>query len=583
MSKTSNAIGQSMENATFKADSENEHDFGLDDAISLKSPSSDLSFHRERARCYKSRCAFSHCPFAAGQRKSVGDTMQGYNTCLHMRDQRLLPCQTWRFFIDPPNATNKYPSVPLSLPADNTAALEEEMRDLCLRSPSEGAAQSTSALSWLKGTLEADKCLTASHLDFFWITGKAGAGKSALMQWTASIQGPESIYFWVDTRSCRRYVLDDLMLPGSSDTTGSVRLQRLQLLLQRLQRHTRCLFSRGDQGRSISPVNWAWPTKIMEVRSNERDSMYGTATERLVPTMLGSLMASRTEHVASRLDAFHAMLGLPETRCEDIFAAVDFQIPRNLAARRYSLCTGEECGFGRVDNHISIGKRQAPSDVLCLHFCPVEACEKSRWQASHGPGWILRHFRQPTMVKQDLQRHQGSRVLRTHAWLAAIVEGTLVSKQADGLTDTVSLAHMTARQYLSARKGPGIWSDEKAPQRDLDFFGIEEHSGIVHPFLEDHDTLRNTVKSKSLLRTVHIFAKAGVILLDLASMHVMTNYAVSRGLSSTADDTWFFTMTDGNNKVSASTTLTSCECSLTEPRTNSRNPTGLRNPIHYYY
>jgi hypothetical protein len=44
-------------------------------------------------------------------------------------------------------------------------------------------------------------------------------------------------------------------------------------------------------------------------------------------------------------------------------------------------------------------------------------------------------------------------------------------------------------------------------------------------------------------------AKAGILLLTPACLHVLRNYAISRGFSPPADPTWFFSYTWNDNQV----------------------------------
>jgi hypothetical protein len=100
---------------------------------------------------------------------------------------------------------------------------------------------------------------------------------------------------------------------------------------------------------------------------------------------------------------------------------------------------------------------------------------------------------------------------------------------------------------------------------------------------DEHGLLHDAGKSKSALRAARILAKAGVVLVSLASTHVMRNYALSQAASSPANAKRWWRWIGDSDKVDASTRLASGECSLTEFSTHSKNPTGLQSPIHYCY
>jgi hypothetical protein len=73
------------------------------------------------------------------------------------------------------------------------------------------------------------------------------------------------------------------------------------------------------------------------------------------------------------------------------------------------------------------------------------------------------------------------------------------------------------------------------------------------------------------------------MLLSLASMHIMRNYAVSRSLSSPADDTGIWKWTSDSDKVCIFAEPASVEYTLTRFSTHFRSPIGLRNPIRSCY
>jgi hypothetical protein len=505
MSKTPNAIDQLMDNATFKADGENEHEFGLGYADSSKSLLENFEIHREEARLHVFDHALSYYPFSGGEDKYLEDTMQGYNTRLGMRDRLQLSYQTRPAFNYPSDATNTYSSVSLSLPADNAAAL--------------------------------DKWLTNSHHGLFCITGIGGAGKSILMRSIAhNIEVPEVTYIWTDTLSCRRYIVNNPRLLGSGDTTGSLGFQRLQVLLERLQRPARGLLSSEGQGKSNSPVTWTCPTKIMEERSDVLDNLYGTSTGGLVAIMFDRLMMARAQHVASHLGTF--------------------------------------CRENRAWNPLQCAASASHLDTvrLLLKSGADVSAESDITGTPHGRARFSKQL-EAVHRRTDYSRRLIS---------GGATSPERLQKMLDIPNDTASMVHRTARQYLSAREEHEAWPDEKASHQHNGFFWRKERPGAVLAPVEDHNMVHNTVNSRSPLHAAHIFAKAGTMFLSLASMHIMRNYAESQGLG-LPESVWIWNCIDGSDKVCAFEKIASCRCSLTISRTYSRNQIGLRNPVRSCY
>jgi hypothetical protein len=168
-----------------------------------------------------------------------------------------------------------------------------------------------------------------------------------------------------------------------------------------------------------------------------------------------------------------------------------------------------------------------------------------------------------------------------NALSAAIAKAVLTFEQVDEFADKVTMAHLTAREYLlSAREEHEVWPVEKASHQHNGFFWRKGRPGAVLAPAEDHDMMHKNFNSRSPLRAAHIFAKAGEMFLSLASMHIMSNYAESRGLGLPAEGIWSWGWLDDSDRVSAIANEASCRCSLTGFSTNSRNQTGLQNPIH---
>jgi hypothetical protein len=321
---------------------------------------------------------------------------------------------------------------------------------------------------------------------------------------------------------------------------------------------------------------------LLELRALSKTATQTSHMGELIANTIARLEASMIECNENHLGSSNGDPDSSRTLAEGVFQKLC-----DLVARKHPLEPFEEGrGHHLVDFRTSTRKTQAQRDILRLGWCETEACDGSRWQAPHGSGSSPRYFRfrQPLIVKQDLQRHLGLNPLLSHASWTSVVEEALACRQADDLTDTASMAHMTLRQYfLSTREKYKIRRDAEARFRELGLVDSKGHPGAFRVPAEDHGWWHDAGKFKRPLSATHIFAKAGVMLLSLASMHVLKSYAVSRGLSSPADDIWSLSMVGGSNEVCIFAEPESVEYSLTKSSTHFRSPTGLQNPIRSCY
>jgi hypothetical protein len=284
---------------------------------------------------------------------------------------------------------------------------------------------------------------------------------------------------------------------------------------------------------------------LLELRALSKVATETYDLEELIANTIDRLEAPMSECNDHHLESSNGQAEGPES--SPILAEGDLRIPSELVAINCALEPGEECGPDLVVHRISTRNKRASSDTHHLVSCQVETGDKSTRQGSRGHGSGLWHLGQLTTAKRDLQDHRGPILLFDHA-LSPAKEAPALK---DARTGTISMNHMTVRQYLSAKEEHEMWPDAKALNQQPSFFWYRRQSGTAHASVEDHGILHDSGRSRLLLSPVRILAKSGLMLLCLASMHIMRNYAVSRELSSPAANTWFLSMAIRGDQVCA--------------------------------